>query len=506
MLKKLLLFIVFSFSFNYCHSVGQWLNDLSGPNSSHNGKYRLINKPLQAHEISVSGKNLGNILDSIDKNIDVFGTELTELEKYLASARQEIENKSGRNTDFSGCNGELRGLKKRLDIVKEKISYYENLRTSSTSGFVENQALKERIEIEREKLKEENKARTKRTLAAINEVFRKENLTKTGTFAVLTTAGMISSYYAAKLGHGYIESLIGKPTLVRESNRLGLKKTLRNFWLHKILGRPECQAKIEEVILDPQLKNLLGEFAVETKKSYLNGLPFRNVLFYGVPGTGKTMFAKRLAMFCNMDYAILSGADFSQFQDGKAITELHKFFDWADNSKNGLIVFIDESDSFLRNRKNLDNQATNLVNAFLSRTGESSKKIMFIFATNHPEELDPAVLSRIHKKIKFTLPGLEERKQIINLYMKKYIIDDHRIIKQNGRNFINRINIAPGIDTNFITTIAQKTSGLSGRDIEQTISEIQIAAYNRGNGSLTTEIINQVVDQKIKEFNQEKSW
>lgn len=510
MFKKLLLFIVLFFSYNFCFGMGQWWNNTPGSRTSQPIYYSLGDKPGQAREVSVGGKKPGEMLDSINQNIDAYSNELRELEKYIPFVKQLVENKSKsegiRNADFSNCNGEIKGLEKRLEIVREKINYYQNMRTSATSGFVKNQVLKEKIEIEEAKLNADRKAHAKRYLAGINEVLKKDNLTKTGAFVTLTTAGMISSYYTLKLGSSYAEALIGKPSLVRESNRLGFKKNIKDFWLHKILGRPEFPAKIEEVILDPELKNLLGQFAIETKKSYLNGLPFRNSLFYGLPGTGKTMFAKRLAMFCGMDYAILSGADFSQFRNGKAITELHKFFDWADKSKNGLIVFIDEADSFLRNRKNLDNEATNLVNAFLSRTGESSKKIMFVFATNHPEELDSAVLSRIHKKIKFTLPGLEERKQIINLYMRKYIIDDERVIKQNGKMIVNKINISSEIDNNFITTIAQKTNGLSGRDIEQVVSEMQIAAYNKGNGNLTKEIVNQVVTNKINEFNQEKSW
>ena len=37
-----------------------------------------------------------------------------------------------------------------------------------------------------------------------------------------------------------------------------------------------------------------------------------------------------------------------------AVTELNKLFDWAENQPNGMILFIDESDAFLRNRGNLD--------------------------------------------------------------------------------------------------------------------------------------------------------
>ena len=49
-------------------------------------------------------------------------------------------------------------------------------------------------------------------------------------------------------------------------------------------------------------------------------------------GTGKTMFAKKLASHSGLDYAIMTGGDFAQL-GRDAVTELHKVFDWSENSK-----------------------------------------------------------------------------------------------------------------------------------------------------------------------------
>ncbi len=66
----------------------------------------------------------------------------------------------------------------------------------------------------------------------------------------------------------------------------------------------------------------------------LNGGMYRNLLFYGPPGTGKTMFAKKLAMHSEMDYAILTGGDVAPMgRDG--VTAVHKLFDWAETSRKG---------------------------------------------------------------------------------------------------------------------------------------------------------------------------
>lgn len=67
-------------------------------------------------------------------------------------------------------------------------------------------------------------------------------------------------------------------------------------------------------------------------------------------GTGKTMAAKRLARTSGLDYAIMSGGDVAPLE-GKAVTQLHATFDWAERSRRGLLLFIDEADAFLGRRR-----------------------------------------------------------------------------------------------------------------------------------------------------------
>ena len=55
------------------------------------------------------------------------------------------------------------------------------------------------------------------------------------------------------------------------------------------------------------------------------------------------MAAKRLARTAGLDYAIMSGGD---------VAPLHEMFDWAERSRKGLLLFIDEADAFLGRRGN----------------------------------------------------------------------------------------------------------------------------------------------------------
>lgn len=77
----------------------------------------------------------------------------------------------------------------------------------------------------------------------------------------------------------------------------------------------------------------------------------------------------------------------------------------------GVLLFIDEADAFLRRRKAGDGGSSTAehmraaINAVLARTGTQSSKFMMVLASNRPEDLDPAVLDRIDDTIHFPLPG-----------------------------------------------------------------------------------------------------
>lgn len=84
-------------------------------------------------------------------------------------------------------------------------------------------------------------------------------------------------------------------------------------------------------------------------------------------------------MHSGMDFAIVTGGDVAPMgRDG--VTAIHKVFDWAQTSRKGLLLFIDEADAFLRKRSSetISEDLRAALNAFLYRTGEQSDKyVMF---------------------------------------------------------------------------------------------------------------------------------
>ncbi len=143
---------------------------------------------------------------------------------------------------------------------------------------------------------------------------------------------------------------------------------------------------LDGVILEKNLEDQLREisYAVLNRKKHF--APAKNLMFYGPPGTGKTLFAKKLAMKSGLEYAVMVGSDIAPLGP-LAVRELNKLFDWAEQQQRGIILFIDEADAFLRNRKGADMSEfmRHTINSFLYRTGSPSDKVLVVLATNSPD-------------------------------------------------------------------------------------------------------------------------
>ncbi|KAD3067101.1 hypothetical protein E3N88_34981 [Mikania micrantha] len=95
-----------------------------------------------------------------------------------------------------------------------------------------------------------------------------------------------------------------------------------------------------------RIGNLGTSAYVENKDKFGNIAPFLNMLFYGNPGTGKSLVAKEIARKSGLDYAMMTGGHVAAL-GSQAITKIHEIFDWSKKSKRGLVLFIDDVDTFL---------------------------------------------------------------------------------------------------------------------------------------------------------------
>eukprot|EP00371_Babesia_bovis_P002626 XP_001611273.1 ATPase, AAA family protein [Babesia bovis T2Bo] len=310
------------------------------------------------------------------------------------------------------------------------------------------------------------------------------------TFSSLGTA--FSSLLADKQRLTAGERRLGKPPLVRETSRWTLMGGISNLFKRYFpTGNVNALTKI---VLDNNLHQRLSWTTNSLMNAKKNGAPFRNLLLYGPPGTGKTLFAKTLASNSGMDFAIMTGGDIGPLQE-EAASEINKLFKWAKKTKKGLLLFIDEADAFLRQGRSSANGMSenmrNALSAFLYHTGTESKELSLILATNEREILDKAVLDRMDEQYEFGLPQLEERKRMIAMFMKKYVLTP----TTRG----NKVEIDENINDDFFAKVAERTEGFSGRQLSKMCIAIQSAVFGSGTTRLSLELAETVINWHIDE-------
>ena len=268
------------------------------------------------------------------------------------------------------------------------------------------------------------------------------------------------------------------------------------------LKESKAQNNFNGIILSADINNKIKFITRCTQQTKLNQAPFRHLLIYGPPGTGKTLFARMLAQQSGLDYAVLTGADFIQLGNN-AVTELHKIFDWAETSKKGTILFIDEADAFLRKGRESDKMSENMRNAlsaFLYRTGTETKDFMVVLASNVPESLDKAVLDRIDDMIEFGLPEKKERETMLRHYFDVYITQKAHHANVSSGLIQGRVIETAGFDTDELIwdRLTEKTEGFSGRQIAKYMIQVQAAMYGGMDAQLTPFLMEQILETFLK--------
>ncbi|MBS1988591.1 AAA family ATPase [Candidatus Dependentiae bacterium] len=416
-----------------------------------------------------------------------FEQKVKALDQKAARLERCLENseKAGEQAAATVQNAMLAGWNTFLDVRRDEATRKTQIAVAGVSKAVENEGALQRLEFLSKKMTEP------------------ETLVRFGGFMVLTSCGMVGGYYGLRILSNHIQSLMGMPTLVRESSR----KSAMGYWMQsineKLFGPGDTLQPLEEIILSAELDLQIKQLADDVRTSYISALPFRNLLLYGPPGTGKTMIAKAIARTSDLDFACVSGADFSQFAQGNDVEQLHILLDWAAKSERGLVLFVDEVDAFARRRDQSDDRWVKLLNAFLSRTGELSEKFMIIAATNHLEMLDNAFLSRMHKRLYVGLPGQSERVRMIKQYLEKYIAHDKRTVLCKGKRVEASLTISADVDETYLEQVAERIQGFAGRDIAFMIDELRAICYRSPVLLLTRNIFDALIDQTLHNRAQE---
>lgn len=174
--------------------------------------------------------------------------------------------------------------------------------------------------------------------------------------------------------------------------------------------------------------------------------PGFRVLFYGDPGTGKTLAASLLGKYIKRPVFRVDVSMLVSKYIGETEKQLAKLFDKAENKN--WILFFDEADAIFGKRTNVkdahDKYANQEVSYLLQRIETFSGLI--ILASNFKNNMDKAFTRRFHSCIKFNNPKYEERLRIwqhnLPIQLKLIDIDLEQVARRyelTGSNIMNII-------------------------------------------------------------------
>ncbi|KAG8071978.1 hypothetical protein GUJ93_ZPchr0006g41143 [Zizania palustris] len=445
--------------------------------------------------------------------------ELVKMQEESAIKQEQIRR---------AIEEEIQEQRRKTD--REKAAIDKDNMLHKALAEAEGRALEAKLseDVKRRLLLEEAKAEKDKWVQAINTTFEhiggglrtiltdQNKLVVAVGGATALAAGIYTTREGARVVWGYVDRILGQPSLIRESSRgkypwsgvFSRAMSTMTSKLNKGSNLGKDKKGFGDVILNPSLQNRVKQLANATANTKLHQAPFRNMLFYGPPGTGKTMAARELALKSGLDYALMTGGDVAPL-GSQAVTKIHQLFDWAKKSNRGLLLFIDEADAFLceRNKTYMSEAQRSALNALLFRTGDQSKDIVLALATNRPGDLDSAVADRIDEVLEFPLPGEDERSKLLKLYLDKYIMKAGEKHEKSWLRFFRRqpqkIEVK-GITDDLIREAAAKTEGFSGREIAKLMASVQAAVYGSKDCVLTPGLFREVVDYKVAEHQQRR--
>lgn len=181
---------------------------------------------------------------------------------------------------------------------------------------------------------------------------------------------------------------------------------------------PEDVKPLEDLVFSPNTRDIidqiLGRMADPEHTERHGGTLPTGVLFWGPPGTGKTAACKALAKAIGWAYLPATGADLAR--DPKKLEALYA----KAKDLRPTIIFIDEADELMRSRDySPQTEATNKLLTLMDGVGDRVRDVVWIAATNNPDQIDAALLrgGRFTEKVEFEKPSAAD----LGAYLQKWL-------------------------------------------------------------------------------------
>ena len=205
--------------------------------------------------------------------------------------------------------------------------------------------------------------------------------------------------------------------------------------------------------LDEKKRLLAPEKREEMRAKGLR--PPRGILLVGVPGCGKSLSAKSISASWKLPLYRLDFATVQGSYVGQSEQQLKDALTTAENVS-PCILWIDEIEKGLSGAgsSNDGGVSTRMVGQFLFWLQEC-KKLVFVVATANDVSMLPSELlrrGRFDELFFVDLPTADERREILSLYMRKYL----------GVSF----------EGDFADKLVEMSDGFTGADLESTVRDL----------------------------------
>ncbi|GAC1543790.1 MAG: ATP-dependent zinc metalloprotease FtsH [Vulcanimicrobiaceae bacterium] len=240
-----------------------------------------------------------------------------------------------------------------------------------------------------------------------------------------------------------------------------------------VAGIPEAKEELGEVV----------EFLKFPKKFQALGARIpKGVLLLGPPGSGKTLLARAIAGEAGVPFFSISGSDFVEMFVGVGASRVRDLFEQAKKSA-PCIVFIDEIDAVGRQRGaglggGHDEREQTLNQLLVEMDGfDQNTGVILIAATNRPDVLDPALLrpGRFDRQIVVDRADVKGREAILGVHSK-------------NKPLSKEISLG---------TLAKRTPGFSGADLENLLNEAAWLAARKHKAIIEMSDCEEAIDRVV---------
>ena len=213
----------------------------------------------------------------------------------------------------------------------------------------------------------------------------------------------------------------------------------------------------------------------------------KGILLKGAPGTGKTYAARCIAGDVDCYFMVCTASSLQGQYIGSGAQNVKDLFKGAkalrEGSGKGVIVFIDELDSFgSRDNHNggAGGEEDRTLNQLLAELSgfEDSDGILVMGATNYPDRIDDALMraGRFSRQITIRKPESAERLHLTEYYFSKIKV--------------------PLSGTDY-SEISELTKGLTPADIKEIANESAILAIRYSKPDISIDFVNEAVNKVI---------